>query len=87
MAGTRPAVTGSNVIGWPGSRLWRNPGPDEGASGYGLKFGEAAHSWNSISASATQIRSEGNFRDAGGHLTSSTNALVENPMRSQSSWV
>jgi hypothetical protein len=55
--------------------------------GYGSKFGEAAHSWNSISASAAQIRSEGNFRDAGGRLTSSTNALVENPMRSQSSWV
>ena len=55
--------------------------------GYGSKFGEAAHSWKSISASATQIRSEGNFRDAGERLTSSTNALVENPMRSQSSWV
>ena len=63
-----------------GSRMKAHPG-------YGSKFGEAAHSWNSISASATQIRSEGNFRDAGGRLTSSTNALVENPMRSQSSWV
>jgi antitoxin (DNA-binding transcriptional repressor) of toxin-antitoxin stability system len=81
---------GSQVIGRPvariaplaqsGSRMKTHPG-------YGSKFGEAAHSWKSISASATQIRSEGNFRDAGGRLTSSTNALVENPIRSQSSWV
>jgi hypothetical protein len=30
--------------------------------GYGSKFGEAAHSWNSISASAAQIRGHEHLR-------------------------